>query len=375
MKCFFINGFNAKAGGGKSILNNYLTLLRLSNSKAKYYVLTPNQEEYLKYSSDFIEIISVNKLYRLNILFPFVNALLITKLLIRYKVDALFNLADVPVPTSIPQVFLFDWSYAVYPDSIVWKMMDLKSLFIRKLKLFYFKKYLKHVSIMIAQSETMKTRLNRLYGLTGIEVVPNAVSLENLEKLVDFDFDLPKGMRLLYLTHYYPHKNIEIFIPLAKEIKKRGLNYKLITTIDEKQHPKARLFLKKVNLYDLQEIIINIGSVNMEKVPSLYKQCDALLMPTLLESFSGTYVEAMYHKKIILTSDMDFAIDVCGDAAFYFDPLDENSILNAINLSTKDTALCSRKIGAGSNQLKKLLNWEQAFKCYQEIMEKTMVLS
>ena len=30
-------------------------------------------------------------------------------------------------------------------------------------------------------------------------------------------------------------------------------------------------------------------------------------MPTLLESFSGTYVESMYFEKPILTSDLDFA--------------------------------------------------------------------
>ena len=51
-----------------------------------------------------------------------------------------------------------------------------------------------------------------------------------------------------------------------------------------------------------------------------------MILPTLLESFSATYIEAMFHGKTILTSDLDFARDVCGEAAFYFDPLNPQSI-------------------------------------------------
>jgi len=67
-------------------------------------------------------------------------------------------------------------------------------------------------------------------------------------------------------------------------------------------------------------------------VPSLYAQSDALLMPTLLESFSGTYVEAMFHKIVILTSKLDFAEDVCGESAFYFDPTSPEDILASIEV-------------------------------------------
>jgi len=55
-----------------------------------------------------------------------------------------------------------------------------------------------------------------------------------------------------------------------------------------------------------------------------------LLLPTLLESFSATYVEAMSFDCPILTSDLDFARGVCGDAAVYFDPWNPESIKNAI---------------------------------------------
>ncbi len=49
-------------------------------------------------------------------------------------------------------------------------------------------------------------------------------------------------------------------------------------------------------------------------------------MPTLLECFSASYLEAMYMKKIIFTSDLPFAHTVCKDAAFYFAPHDVENI-------------------------------------------------
>jgi hypothetical protein len=49
----------------------------------------------------------------------------------------------------------------------------------------------------------------------------------------------------------------------------------------------------------------------MSDVPKWYKATQALLLPTLLESFSGTYIEAMHFERPIFTSNLDFAKEVC----------------------------------------------------------------
>ncbi len=373
MANILINGLNSKTGGGKSILNNYLSILIANGNSNKYYVLTPNKNEYEKYSNDFIEVIEINSFYLKSFLFPYVYRFIIPGILKKLNIKVVFNLADIPIVTQISQVFLFDWSYAVYPKSIVWERMDLKSWFSRKVKLFYFKKNLKYISTMVAQTNTMKKRLERLYEIENIYVIPNSVSLENIIAGELYDFKLPKGrIKLLYLTYYYPHKNLEIFISIAKKIKQLSLPYCLVTTISETQHKKAKEFINSIKDEGLEDIIINLGPVEMKNVPSVYIQCDALLMPTLLESFSGTYVEAMHHKKTILTSNLDFATDVCGDAAFYFNPLDEISILNTINIAFNDSDLRLQKIEKGINKLSHLLNWEQAFIRYQDLIERSI---
>jgi glycosyltransferase involved in cell wall biosynthesis len=370
MSIIFINGLKSKAGGGKSILNNYLMLLKKSDSKNKFFVLVPKQIEYLNYYFDFIEVLDIADLYKKNILFPFVNHFLLPKLIKDLNIDVVFNMGDIVIPTKIPQVYLFDWSYAVYPESSAWKTMDRKGYFERKIKLFFFKKYINYATLVIAQTKTMKQKLEIIYGLKNVEIVPNAVSLDNLSGGEYFDFNLPKEkFKCLYLTYYYSHKNLEIFIPLAKKIRETGWPFCLIVTIAPSQHKKAKQFLETIQKEGLESTIINVGPVPMSRVPSLYTQTDSLLMPTLLESFSGTYIEAMHHGKPIMTSNLDFAIDVCGDAAFYFDPLDAESILNTIKDTFQNKNLRLQKIEYGKTKLEQMLNWQQTFDKYQGLLE------
>ncbi len=368
MKNILVNGLNSKTGGGKSILVNYLTLLNSQEAlNEKYFVLTPNKDEYLQYANSYIEIVDIPSLYKHLFFLPYTYRITLPRLLRKLNINTVFNLADIPITTQTEQIFLFDWPYAVYPESKVWKLMDLKSFLVQKIKLFFFTKNIKYIDKIIAQNDAMKVRLKRLFNFQDISIVPNAVSLDNLVEGKYFDFKLPKGKKLLYLTYYYPHKNLEVFIPLAKLIRDKKLDYKLIITIDKNQHKKAKELLNTIKNNRLDDIIINVGSVSMEYVPELYRQTDGLLMPTLLESFSGTYVEAMFHKKPIFTSNFDFAEAVCREGAFYSDPFDAENILEIIEKAFKNDEYLD-KVKKASRRLTELYSWEQAFNSYQKLI-------
>ena len=370
MANIFIHGLNSKTGGGKSILNNYLSILKDTSSEHNYFVLTPKKVEYKKYSNNFINIIDINDIYKKNILFIITNSFLLPSILEKLQINVIFNFSDIPIPAkNIKQVFLFDWPYAVYPESEAWNMMDIKSFIMRKIKLYFFKKYLKYVTTMIAQTDTIKSRLERLYHIKDIEVVPNAISLENMDGGKYKDFKLPSGIKLLYLTYYYPHKNLEIFIPLAQEIKKRNLDFKIIITISESQHQNVKSFLDEIKELELDKIILNLGPIDMKNVASLYKQSDGLLMPTLLETYGLPYIEAMHHEKIVLTSNLDFAQDVCKDAGTYFNPLDSTEILDTLIHVFNNKNLIDKKINRGTKLLDNLNSWNSVLSKYNKIME------
>lgn len=366
----FINGVKANAGGGKCILKNYLALLKDNDNKHKYFVLTPDKKEYLEYTCDFIEIVDINNLYKKNALFPLLYYWGLPKLFKKLKIDIIFNFGDMIIPTKIAQIYMFDWPYAVYPESLIWQKMSCNNYLARKLKLILIKKYIKYPVIVIGQTKTICNRLKRCFGLTKVEIIPSAVPLENLDKGEYFDFCLPKDkFKLLYPSSWAPHKNLEVLIPLAKKIKEHSYPYVIIVTIETKNNKFAQNFLDEIETELLASVILNVGQIEMKNIPSLYQQSDALLMPTLLETYGLPYIEAMYHKKTILTSDLDFAHDVCGDAAFYFDPLDENSILETIKKAYSDIDGRYLKISEGDSKIKQLLTWEQVFEHYQNLLE------
>ena len=166
---------------------------------------------------------------------------------------------------------------------------------------------------------------------------------------------------MLYLTSYYPHKNIEIInqvIPLL-ESEFSGKFVIVLTLHDE-------IFSTVINR-KVAKSVINLGPVKPEECPGLYQACDFTFVPTLLECFSATYAESMAMERPILTSDMDFARTVCENAALYFDPMNPKDIVQKIKTLSNDTILKKNLIIAGNSRFKALFSASERAKKYIEL--------
>ena len=226
-----------------------------------------------------------------------------------------FNMAHYIYPES-PYYASISWKRKVY-----WKVK-------RKIHLFFFNR----LDVIFVQTDIVKERLSKALSPGAIiHKVPNTV---NSVFLKDFQVKrkLPAKeadeLRLLTVSSYYPHKNLEIIKPLIHVLKKKGMiQCRFVLTLPWEKY--ERFF------GDVKEWVINVGPMPIDECPSLYQECDFMFLPTLLECFSASYVEAMAMKKPILTSDMDFAHTICRDAEVYFDPMDPVDIADKIiSLST-----------------------------------------
>ena len=196
-------------------------------------------------------------------------------------------------------------------------------------KNFYIKKTTDHlvVETNIARKNIIKY-LN--YPSSNIHVIGNTCS-----KVYDtYQSDLVERntYNLFTLSAYYESKNLKIINEVTKVLKyKSDKLFQFYLTIDND------IFLK---LFSNNDRVFNLGPQPVENGPKLYYKYDALFLPTLLETFSASYPEAMKMKKPIITSNLDFAIDVCGNAAMYFNPLDPNDIaekiIKSFNPETKE---------------------------------------
>ena len=173
------------------------------------------------------------------------------------------------------------------------------------------------------QTDDVNMRLKKYLGRNEVYTVPNtfSVAYRNIE---NFPNKLPERkedeIRCLTISAYYPHKNLGIIKSVVDALKKKGRNnVKFVVTLLQDKY--ELLFPAEYS-----DSIINVGFVPSKEGPSLYKECDIMFLPTLLECFSASYAEAMIMHKPIITSDMGFAHCVCKDAAVYFNPVDANDI-------------------------------------------------
>ncbi|MFV3410585.1 glycosyltransferase [Bdellovibrio bacteriovorus] len=367
-KRIFINALNSRTGGGKTILLNILEQIPKQKDNNKVFILVPNAPEFAAIQQNNLTLFKIPRPLQSEFLLPFTYLVVIPLILSYLKIDVIFNLADLVIRTKLKQVYLFDWPYAIYPDSTVWKKLALLEYIKRKIKLYFIKRHLNVPVCVIAQSTAMRDRLKDLYKISNIEVIPNPAWFMNTTKS-PLPHILPIGTRLLYLTGYYPHKNIEILLDVAQLIEEKELKYRIILTLDPKRID-SKPVLDEIKSRNLSHIIVNIGQVRPEDVFSLYNEVDALIMPTLLETYGLPYIESMSQNKTIFTSDLDFAHSVCQDAAFYFNPLDAHSILTTISHAFANPTLIEKKLQIGKKIAGTLPNPEQLVKEYFRIINR-----
>lgn len=124
------------------------------------------------------------------------------------------------------------------------------------------------------------------------------------------------------ISAFYPHKKLDVITELVEIIRETKLSIKFVLTIpDDVLQDKFK---------NVEDYIINLGPVKLEECPYIYSRANALFLPTLVESFTASYPEAMKMKKPILTSNYSFATTVCKDSALYFDPYDIDDIMQQI---------------------------------------------
>lgn len=369
-KSIAINGVNSNSAGGRRILLSYLQFLDSDELNDDYFLLTSRPEEFYWISNQRINVVPLSRKSS-GILTPIYYEVFLKKVLKKHQADIVLNLGDLIINTTVKQVYFFDWRYLTSRNNNIWSMMSPTDRLKRELKFFLIKKRICQPEKILVQTKEVSEELVRIFGVSNVEIVPGGYSRQKLRDLA-FNFNLPNGPKLLYLTHYYVHKNLEIFLPLANLIRKRNLGFKLIITIDQKQNEKAKLFLESVKRENLEDIIINLGTIEQEQVSCLYQQCDALLMPTLLETFGLPYLEAMDYSLPILTSDLSFAREVCGESAIFFDPNNEYDILDKIIYLFNEPGVYKSTIIAGKKRLNNFPDWERVYERIQLALQDTL---
>lgn len=356
---------NLRVAGGLSVGKNIVALLPKVGSEHSYLIFVPKGLGYETHVG--LGNVTVNEIPIMSFIGRIrFDLFSLPKLIKNFNPDMILGLGNLGLrKPPCKQAILFHKPHLIYSAKYYRREVTIAKLrnWLLKRRL---KQCLKYTGLVFCQTPVARGRFARTfkYPEDQIKIMPNAVS--EFVKISREEAGTPEMLRnkncfnLFFLTKFMGHKNLEILIEVFRDYREKLKDVRCILTVTAQQHPNAPKFLSDINKYNLQEHIINVGPLKQEELAGYFYNCEALLFPTLLESFSGTYLEAMHFGLPILTSGLDFAHYVCGEAALYFDPWSPADIVEKILLLKNNCKLKDDLISRGRKRISNFFeSWEE----------------
>jgi len=160
---------------------------------------------------------------------------------------------------------------------------------------------------------------------------------------------------LVYVGNWKRHKNIPALLRAFKQAMSR-IAHKLVL-IGRSEGLNADAAIDR-ELSALGDRAVTTGEISASELRRWVAHADALVTTSLYEGFGLPPLEAMAAGCPCLVSEAGALPEVCGDAALYCDPRDENGVaLRIVEIAT-DAALRSRLVESGRARASEF-TWER----------------
>ena len=373
MRTILINASNLKAGGGLQVADSICGQLGRFNDIHFVVVLSSYLESTKERIKDFENVeaftydipntIKTILLGRDNFLDDLVK---------NNRVDAVLTVFGPSRWTpKVPHLSGFALPHLVIPESPFFKRMG----YIERIKwklwcMIRGWSIKRSANCFWTENPYISTRLSKLFNTDKVYTVSNYYNqVFDTPTKWQRDYILPpfEGITCLSVSSYSNHKDFEITDGVIRYLRKEHPSFKIrfAFTFDE-----SEMVVKE----DVKDCFLFIGKKAISEIPSLYEQSDIMFMPTLLECFTATYPEAMRMERPIVTTDMEFACGLCGDAACYFKATDPVSAAEALYKVSTDKEYANSLVEEGKKRLILFDNYEQRtgklIKLLEEISEK-----
>lgn len=363
-----VNGVGLAVGGGRTVGINFLRSAGVARPDVDLVALVPAGAGYEEVCREreipFLAFARGRAYLAWRLWFDLV---MVPRLAREHGVDAIFSMGNHgPVATPVPHVLLFHSPAYIYDEAEWGSRFTTRERLTIRAQSRLFTASARRAEAVIAQTRVAGDRLVRRFGLDAdrIHVVPNAVTMEHAGAAPSTSAqaarmrEVARGrVKVLTLARYYPHKNIEFVVEVAARLHDAGDDRLVFfITVEPGQDPRVPRLLDSIARLGLEDRVVNLGQVPLDALPSIYEEADGVFLPTLLESHSGSYLEALRYGVPIVTSDKDFAREACGGGATYVDPLDAAAAAGTLVRLATDDAL-RHAVGAVAAADTEELDW------------------
>ncbi len=167
---------------------------------------------------------------------------------------------------------------------------------------------------IIVQTPTMENWVSSAFRIPEEKFVvvkptpPPPVNTDGCEPLAQL-LEAPTGSRLLYVGSDSVHKNLPLILQGVGQLREKLPEATLFLTLPD-DHPANRL-----------SGVVCIDYLSGCGLWQAYELSDVLVMPSLVETAGLPMLEALSVGTPVLAADRPYAHDICGEAAFFFEPL------------------------------------------------------
>jgi glycosyltransferase involved in cell wall biosynthesis len=181
-------------------------------------------------------------------------------------------------------------------------------------------------SVIFTDSENTKRDIMRFFN-----VAPNKISVTHLAAGEEFilreksdvlylkkKYNIPADKKvILYVGNLLPHKNLNTLLKAFKLLKSNDSCNLVIA---------GKIFEKRLRPDLSEQSVIYTGFVSQEELVDFYNLADLFVFPSLYEGFGLPVLEAFACGTPVACSRTSSLPETGGEAAFYFDPSDENDM-------------------------------------------------
>jgi glycosyltransferase involved in cell wall biosynthesis len=261
--------------------------------------------------------------------------------------------------------------WQIYPEYIPWQILSFRTRLYAYLENRYKSAWASRAKYFETQNLSSKLNLMVKYGLKedNFKVISNTPNIifQNENK---HEFKQKEYIFIFCLSAPYIHKNL-LLIPKVANLFKEKYDLKFVVTIPSNL-PLYDDFEKICKELKVSNMILNLGKISLSQCKEWYLKSSIVFVPTFLEVFSATFVEAMAMGVPIVASDRPFNRETCGNAALYFDPNSPDSAKECINKLISNLYLSQTLVNEGYKQLSKFPSVIEKHKILFDWLDKIM---
>lgn len=251
----------------------------------------------------------------------------------RTKPDVVYSITSPSYFTfKAPEVMRFTNPWVTHPNKYSWSVLSFVERMKTKLYCWNQRRMMHKAQFFVTQTETTKRGIIRITGVPSenVKVVNNVLpqifkGLQNTPKPQD-----GLWLDIACVGAPVPHKNFDILPDVLKELKILGIENVRFRVTVPCGNPLLDTYKKKLAPLGLQDRILSHGRCSQIELAEMYRLCQICFLPTLLEVFSASTLEAMFFNLPVVATDFDFNREVMEDSCLYYKPMNAKDAASKI---------------------------------------------